>query len=193
MGFLDRWLPSNSNSDDRWLVEPAELRTGRTPKWIRMLLKDAVANTFDDQVKESRADHALFVCRIVARALKELGVRAWVEAGSASWKKYPIGFIYKGRTEFHPWVATEFDEVVDLACDNLHKRKVLPMKVPKGPPTCWTRRADLKDRVYGAVENAAESCGVFGRVDLVVEPAEALVTSFIESNRSAYMLRYKDT
>ena len=188
MSFVDRFL--RAKEEPRWLIEAVELRPGRTPEWIRRILKDGVHEVFDVQLKESRADNALFVCRIVAKALRELEVRAWVEAGGASWKNYPIGFIYKGRAEFHPWLVTEFDELVDLSCDNLHLRKRLPMKVKPGPKTCFTKRTACKDRKYQAVEGAPEACGVFGKVDLLLEPAEAMLRGFVEAHRTSYESRY---
>jgi hypothetical protein len=88
------------------------------------------------------------------RLLKHYGVAARVVVGAARWRGYPIRYAWGAQAEYHAWVQTEFDEIVDLTCDDLSHQTDLPpaWTAIKAPANCWDSRSALNDRGYIEIE-----------------------------------------
>lgn len=180
-------LPLSAEED---ITSPVRRRDGKTPRWLKRLVENGVRDVFDRQLKERRGELCLYISVSVTRLLKLHNISARVVAGSAAWKNYPLQFKWKGRAEFHAWVETEFGELVDLGCDDFHRRRGLPFPVPPGPPSCWDNRENLMDRKYVEVPDGAIAVDVYASDEAHLESATTLLREFVSANKKTYRDEY---
>lgn len=132
---------------------------GETPADVRRVIENCVVKTVD-LARESRGELCLYVAQLVKDLLNEYGIKSYIVAGSASWNEYPHHYQWKPPKEFHVWVRTQYNEVVDLACDAFHTRSdahssIGPLLGISSPNRCWIKEPN--DRVYTPVDLGARS------------------------------------
>ncbi len=142
-----------------------DIKPGETPQWLKRLVKKPIKHVFDGdagfEFGGSRGELCANVALLIIWLLRQYGVQARFVVGSARWNNYPLWFDWKGEREYHAWVQTEFNEIVDLACDALSTRSNLPQPIlSPSPQNCWVKRDELTDRVYREVANGARELDV---------------------------------
>jgi hypothetical protein len=142
-------------------VTPISVRQGSTPTWLKKLVEASIDGTFRE-ASQPRGTMCVQVAMLAVSLLSQYGVVSRVVVGSACWMNYPHHFSWKGQSEYHAWVQTEYDEIVDLTCDALRDNPEISRRSPRtpAPPTCWTKRAELNDRTYTEVTGGATQLDV---------------------------------
>ncbi|MBY0052961.1 hypothetical protein H7K32_15025 [Brevibacillus agri] len=138
---------------------------GETPEEIKRLVKRCVRKAFED-CHINRGEHCIYVSNVIKELLSLHGIRSYVVAGSSKWDGYPIFYQWKPKAaipEFHVWVITQFGELVDLACDDMHNRadfaftQTARMGVPS-PSAKWDK--NMVDCEYIPKELGAKSFAI---------------------------------
>jgi hypothetical protein len=151
-------------------VAPLKYISGQTPIWLRELVHKAICEAFDDPKLAIIGPHGRRcvrgeLCESVAMVavwlLRHYGVASRVVFGSARWDGFPVYFDWKGQSEYHAWVETEFREYIDLACDSLRFRSDLAGSIfVSSPNAVWGYHALMTDRRYIEVEDGWKQISV---------------------------------
>jgi hypothetical protein len=145
-------------------------------------------------LSQPRGESCATVAMQTQRLLRQYGVAARVVVGAAGWRDYPVLYRWKGQAEYHAWVETEFGEVVDLTCDDLHHRIGLPSAwahIP-APRNCWDVSLLLRDRGYVEIEGGHSEINVDVPGEEAFDTVAALLLRFCREKESEFRERYPE-
>lgn len=147
-------------------TNPIDTTPGETAQSLKAHVEKTIKHVFDGGAGFhfgcGRGELCANVALLTVWLLEQFGVRARFAVGSARWDGYPHGYEWKGEREYHAWAVTEFDEIVDLACDAMSSRSDLSYygSLIPSPRNCWTKRSALRDRDYREVPGGARELDV---------------------------------
>lgn len=177
-------------------VEPVVIREGETPVWLKELVETAIKHVFDGHsdfvVHGVRGKLCVSVAMVTVWALRQFAISSRLVVGSAHWKDYPTCFNWRGEQEYHAWVHTEFDEIVDLACDALSDRSDLSpiARESHAPSSCWRKRALLDDRDYTEIPGGHTELDVDLPEDKIFQEIANSVLAFARSHETEFQSKY---